>query len=70
MRNLMMANSGRNMQFLSSSNKHLLDIQCCVIDCNYPTLNYYTQWRWQISEFHSDSYKTVNSQFQRPLHEK
>ena len=28
MRNLKMTNSGRNMQFLSSSNKHLLDIHC------------------------------------------
>jgi len=37
MKNLMMANVGRNMYFLSSSNKHQLYIHCCVIDCNYPT---------------------------------
>ena len=34
-----MANSGRNMKFLSPSNKHLLDTHCCVTDCNHPTLN-------------------------------
>jgi len=26
-----------SVQFLSFSNKHQLDIHCCVIDCNYPT---------------------------------
>jgi hypothetical protein len=37
MKNLMMANVGRNMQFLSSSNKDQLDTHCCVINCGYPT---------------------------------
>jgi len=30
MKNLMMPNSGQNMYFLSSFNKHQLDIHCCV----------------------------------------
>ena len=25
-------------------------MHCCVIDSNYPALNYYTQRVWQISE--------------------
>jgi len=54
-----MANSGRNM-FLSSSNKHLLDIHCCVNDCNYPTINYYTQRGWQISELRALSHIVKN----------
>jgi len=31
MRNLLMANSGRNMYFLLSSNKHLLDIHFVLL---------------------------------------
>jgi len=32
-----MTNVGRNTWFLSYSNKHKLDMYCCVIGCNYTT---------------------------------
>ena len=38
------------VRFLIRKKKHLLVIHCCVIDCDFPTLNYYTQRGWQISD--------------------
>ena len=46
----MMANSGRNIWFLSSSNENQLDIHCCIIDLITLPINYYTQRGWHISE--------------------